>query len=149
MEITSLLGTKAGAVAVFSAATLLAGDLADAAPTTLPPPVTFTDGAVAQARPECGVGDLCGTITLPDGDNIRVYNRGARRCGPFTLELVTLHGDAVVLRSEAVTATRPGRSRTCPRFENTYLTLDSGEIRMGVFLAQDGSLFVQFLPSTP
>jgi hypothetical protein len=143
----SFLGTKPVAVGVFTAATLLGGDRADAAPTTLPPPVSYTDGAVAQARPECGVGDLCATIALPDEDDVRVYNRGASKCGPFTLELVTLHGDAVVLRSEVVTATRPGRNRTCPRFENTYFTLDAGEVRMGVFLAQDGSLFVQFLPN--
>jgi hypothetical protein len=64
------------------------------------------------------------------------------------LELVTLHGDAVVLRSEVQTATRPGRTRGCPQFDNTYLSLDSGKIRMGVFLAKDGSLFVEFLSGT-
>lgn len=139
---------KCGVTILLTAAALATSVQAGAAPTTLPPPVTYTDGAIAQARPECGIGDLCGTIALPDGDELRVYNRGAQKCSPFTLELVTLHGDAVVLRSQMVTATRPGRTRACPQFANTYATLDSGQIRMGVFLAGDGSLFVQFLPGT-
>jgi hypothetical protein len=142
------LAMKLVGAILITAATLLAWPRADAAPTTLPSPITYTDGAVAQANPECGVGDLCGTIALPDGDNVRIYNRGAKKCGAYTLELVTLHGDAVVLRSEVVTSTRPGRNRTCPQFANTYVTLDSGEIRMGIFLARDGSLLVEFLPGT-
>jgi hypothetical protein len=141
-------GRKLGVVAVLTAATLLAAQRANAAPTALPPPVSYADGAIAQARPECGTGDLCAAITLPDGDDLRVYNRGTKRCGPFTLELVTLHDGAVVLSSEVVTATRSGRNPRCAQFENTYVTLDSSEIRMGVFLAKDGSLFVEFLPST-
>lgn len=144
----SFLGTRPLAAVIFTVATLMAGVHVDAEPTALPPPVNYSDGAVAQARPECGVGDLCGNIKLPDGDEVRVYNRGATRCGPFTLELVTLHGDAVVLRSKVLTATRPGMSRTCPQFANTFVPLDSGVIRMGVFLAKDGSLFLEFLPGT-
>jgi hypothetical protein len=144
----SFLGTRSLAAVIFTVAALMVGRRADAEPTVLPQPVSYSDGAVAQARAECGVGDLCGNIKLPDEDEVRVYNRGATRCGPFTLELVTLHGDAVVLRSKVLTATRPGRTRTCPQFENTYVTLDSGVIRMGVFLAKNGSLFVEFLPGT-
>lgn len=136
--------TKSCAFAAFGLAALLARPAAAGLPTTLVPPVSYTDGAVAQARSECGVGDLCAAITLPDGDTMRIYNRGAARCGPFTLELITLFGEAVVLRSQVLTAQRPGNDRSCPRFANTYLTLDSGEIRMGVFLARDGALFVQF-----
>jgi hypothetical protein len=120
---------------------------ADAAESTLmPSPVTYTDGATALARPECGVGDLCATITLPDQDRVLVYNRGATKCGPFTLRLLTLHGDTVVLTSDVLTATRREPNTNCMRFANTYVTLDSGEIRMGVFLAKDGALFVRFLP---
>lgn len=144
----SFLGTRSLAAVIFTVTTLMAGRHVDAEPTALPPPVSYSDGAVARARPECGVGDLCGNINLPDEDEVRVYNRGATRCGPFTLELVTLHGGAVVLRSKVLTATRPGRSRTCPQFENTFVRLDSGVIRMGIFLAKDGSLFLEFLPGT-
>jgi hypothetical protein len=144
----SFLGTRSLAAVIFTVATLIAGPHVDAEPTALPPPVSYSDGAVAQARAECGVGDLCGDIKLPDEDAVRVYNGGATRCGPFSLELVTLHGDAVVLRSKVLTATRPGLSRTCPQFENTFVPLDSGVIRMAVFLAKDGSLFVEFLSGT-
>lgn len=120
----------------------------DAASTALPAPVTYTDGSVAQARPECDAGDLCGSVMLANGDEIRIYNRGAKKCRPFTLELVTLHGSAVVLRSEVETATRPGKRRDCPEFANTNLALNARQIRVAVFLARDGALFVEFLPGT-
>jgi hypothetical protein len=113
----------------------------------VPPAVTYPDGAVAQASPECGSSDLCATITLPNQDTMRIYNKGSKRCGPFTLHLTTLHGDAVVLGSDVQTATQPGRTHNCPHFANTYLTLNSGKIRMGVFLAQSGNLFIEFLPA--
>ena len=74
-----------------------------------------------------------------------VYNRGATKCGPFTLRLLTLHGDIVVFTSDVLMATRRETNGNCKRVTNTYLSLDSGEIRMGVFLAKDGALFVQFL----
>jgi hypothetical protein len=77
---------------------------------------------------------------------MRIYNRGSKHCGPYTLHLATVHGDAVVLASDVQTATQPGLKHDCPRFANTYLTLNSGKIRMGVFLAKSGNLFVEFLP---
>ena len=141
-----------------------------------PPPIvstaiTYPDGAIADARAECGVLDLCATITLPDQDVMRIYNKGAGRCEPFVLHLVRTHGDAVMLDSELVTATTQSASaydqsetpqpqpmptatsrpryeivhrNSCPRFTNTYFTFDGGQIRMGVFLAKDGALFAQF-----
>jgi len=91
----------------------------------------------------------CPTLVLHgDIDLIRPHAQGEALAGETGGELVTLHGDAVVLSSEVVTSTRPGRNRTCPQFANTYVTLDSGEIRMGIFLARDGSLLVEFLPGT-
>lgn len=143
----------------------------DAQPAYVSTAITYPDGAVAEARAECAVLDLCATITLPDGDVMRIYNKGAGRCEPFILHLVRTHGDAVLLESELVTATtesspeyshtpqsqatsspksRPrfesGPHQGCPQFKNTYFTLDEGRIRMGVFLAKDGALFVQFSP---
>lgn len=144
--------------------------LADAPPAYVSTAVTYPDGAVAEARPECGVLDLCATITLPDQDVLRIYNKGAARCKPFVLHLVRTHGDAVLFESDLVTATTqsaslyvqptPSPSATpaprkpppfvphseCPQFTNTYFTFDGGRIRMGVFLAKDGALFVQFTP---
>lgn len=144
----------------------------NAAPPYVSTAITYPDGAVAEARAECAVLDLCATITLPDGDVMRIYNKGAGRCEPFVLHLVRTHGDAVLLDSELVTATtespprystptplppataspksRPrfeiGPHQGCPQFKNTYFTFDEGRIRMGVFLATDGALFVQFSP---
>ena len=132
--------------------------------------VTYPDGAIAEARPECAVLDLCATITLPDQDVMRIYNKGAGRCEPYVLHLVRTHGDAVLLDSELVTATTkslatyteqnatPAPVATkgprfeikdnspCPRFANSYFNFDAGRIRMGVFQAKDGALFVQFSP---
>ncbi len=129
--------------------------------------VTYPDGSVAEARPECSALDLCATITLPDQEVMRIYNKGAGHCEPYVLRLVRTHGYAVVLDSELVTATTqtlpnyvgetaptptPAASprfeikdkRQCPRFSNTYFNFDDGRIRMGVFQAKDGALFVQF-----
>ena len=147
--------------------------LASVPPAYVSTAVTYPDGAVAEARSECAVLDLCATITLPDKDVLRIYNKGAGRCQPFVLHLVRTHGDAVLLDSELVTATtksalqysqadvpqpQPTASATsrsrfalnpqhsCAQFQNTYFTFDGGRIRMGVFLAKDGALFVQFSP---
>lgn len=133
--------------AVFAVAITCSALPAAAAESTLmPSPVTYTDGATALARPECGVGELCATINLPDQDTMLVYNRGAAKCAPFTLRFLTLHGDTIVSSSDVLTATRRELNTNCTRFVNTYIMLDSGEIRMGVFLAKDGGLHVQFLP---
>jgi hypothetical protein len=147
--------------------------IADAPPAYVSTAITYPDGAVAEARVECGALDLCATITLPDQDVLRIYNKGAGRCQPFVLHLVRTHGDAVLLESDLVTATtqsaqsysqpnspspRPSSAPAkkpnfpidphngCAQFTNTYFTFDSGRIRMGVFLAQDGDLFVKFTP---
>lgn len=151
--------------------------LADAPPAYVSTAITYSDGAIAEARAECGTLDLCATITLPDQDVLRIYNKGAGRCQPFVLRLVRTHGDAVLLDSELVTATTesapaywtpspqpqsttmppknrarrlpsglPGSHSGCPQFKNTYFTFDEGRIRMGVFLAKDGALFVKFSP---
>jgi hypothetical protein len=149
--------------------------LGDTPPAYVSTAVTYPDGAVAEARAECAVLDLCATITLPDQDVMRIYNKGAGRCEPFVLHLVRTHGDAVLMETELVTATtqtgpayeqanapRPIPSPTatstarhnilhtptCAQFTNTYFTFDGGQIRMGVFLAKDGALFVKFLPPT-
>jgi hypothetical protein len=143
----------------------------------LPPPyastaITYADGAVAEARTECAVLDLCATIRLPDQDVLQIYNMGAGRCQPFILHLVRTRGAAVVMESNLVTATTtspssytespqpnastppakrqhgpiPPPGQHCARFANTYYSFDAGRIRMGVFLARDGALFVQFAP---
>ena len=143
----------------------------------LPPAYTSTsyryaDGAVAEARPECAVLDLCATITLPDRDVLRIYNMGAGPCQPFMLHLVRTRGDSALMESNLVTATTSSPSaytqtpqpdasspppkrhgpppmlpgQHCARFANTYFAFDAGRIRMGVFLAKDGALFMQFAP---
>jgi hypothetical protein len=140
-SIVRISAFAAGAAAAFAMPRAAAGE---ARPT--PPAVTYSDGAVARAMPECGASDLCATITLPNQDTMRIYNRGSKRCEPFTLHLATLHGDTVVLDSDVKTATQAGRNRDCPLFANTYLTFDSGKIRMGVFLAKNGNLFMEFFP---
>jgi hypothetical protein len=132
-------------LAALSAAAFAASPAVAAESTLMPSPVTYADGATALARPECGVGELCATVTLPDRDTVLVYNRGATKCGPYALRLLTMHGDTVIFTSDVLTATRREANTNCSRFANTYLSLDSGEIRMGVFLAKDGALFVQFL----
>lgn len=78
---------------------------ANAPPAYTSTAVRYPDGAVAEARAKCGVLDLCATITLPDGEIVRIYNRGAERCRPFYLHMVRTRGEVVLLESDLVTAT--------------------------------------------
>jgi hypothetical protein len=50
--------TRSLAAIIFTVAAFMAGPHADAESTVLPQPVSYSDGAVAQARPECGVGEV-------------------------------------------------------------------------------------------
>jgi hypothetical protein len=70
---------------------------ADAPPAYSSTAITYPDSAVAEARPECAVLDLCATITLPDKDVLRIYNKGAGRCEPFVLHLVGTRALALFL----------------------------------------------------
>ncbi len=71
--------------------------------------VQMRDGSVATAVKDCGSGDLCGSLTLANGDTLKVYSEGASAreidsaCQPYTLRIVRMHGDAVLLSYDAQT----------------------------------------------
>ena len=119
---------------------------------TAPPPTTYGDGAVGTAPVECGVGDPCAVLKLPNGDAITIYNGGGPHCQPYTLDVVRTHGDTVLFQNHLLTddmATDPwlGGDRhpgQCYRFRSTYLTFDAGVARLGLFQAKDGSLFAEW-----
>jgi hypothetical protein len=161
---------SAGTLLAFMLATFPTSGLADQLPlqTQAPiPVVTYPDGAVATAQTACGIGDLCGTIKLPDGDELSFYNIAGGRCQPYVLRMVRAKGDTVLFASYLTTDKRGGAvvlsgsstsagagyptystfvgGRGCIRFRNTAFTLDNGQVKMGVFLARSGALFVRFM----
>ena len=125
-----------------------------------PARVRFADGSTAQAQAECGIGDLCGSITFANGDVMSIYNVGVERCAPFQLHVIRKSGDTVVMDNILTTAQRGGGTtyssndsggyttvnshKHCARFKNSSFTFDQGLIKMSVFLAKDGDVFVQF-----
>lgn len=119
---------------------------------TAPPAKNYGDGAVGTAPVECGVGDPCAVLKLANGDSITVYNGGGPHCQAYTLNVVRTHGDTVLFQNHLLTDDmasdpwlggdrHPGR---CYRFRSTYLTLDAGIARLGLFQAKDGSLFAEW-----
>lgn len=124
------------ALVVFFAAPASARDKA-------PPDVPFVDGAVGSVTAECGVADLCATITLPDKDTIQVFNDGAGYCQSFGLDIVRMRGNVVLLKNQASTSSKrvqEGHFR-CHQFVSTFLTFDEGKAKLGLFLSHDGTLF--------
>ena len=110
-----------------------------------PDAMVFSDGAIGSASVECGVGDLCAALKLPNGDTISVYNGGATNCKPYELDIVRTHGDTVLSQSKRYsddtgTDFLGSGNASCRNFKNTFLTFDSGQARLGLFLSRDGSL---------
>lgn len=110
-----------------------------------PDPMLFPDGSVGSAPAECGLGDLCASLKLPNGDVISVYNGGATNCKPYEIDVVRTHGDTVLFQSkrysdDSGTDFLGSGNASCRNFKNTFLTFDSGQARLGLFLSHDGSL---------
>jgi hypothetical protein len=112
---------------------------------TRPTDVTFPDGAVGSVTAECGLGDLCATLTLSNKDTIEVYNEGAGYCQAFTLNIIRMRGDTILLTTQSQTASKRVKEGPqhflCDQFVSTYLTLDAGIAQLGLFLSHDGTLF--------
>lgn len=115
---------------------------------TAPADVPFPDGSIGSASAECGVDDLCATLVLPNKDRIEIYNQGAGYCQPFSLSIIRMRGDVVLLKNQTTTASKRVKEGLqhfdCYQFVNTYLTFDQGAARLGLFLSHDGTLFAEW-----
>lgn len=148
---------RTGVVAI--AYVLATGGAALAADPSLDSPlhVQMQDGSVGDAVKECGSGDLCGSLLLANGDTLKIYSeRSSAReidsaCQPYTLKIVRMHGDTVLLSYDAQTRMVSKNTdwqlhwnaNNCP-FRDTYIMFDNGHVKMGVFQDQDGDLSVRF-----
>jgi hypothetical protein len=110
------------------------------------PPMAFKDGAIGTAPRECGLGDLCATLTLPNGDRIEIYNGGASKCKPYTLNVLRMHGNDKLFDYKLETDRTPDANWgiygvQCGLFKDTFLTFDEGIATLGIFAARDGAIF--------
>ncbi len=113
------------------------------------PPMRFSDGAIGTTGDECSLGDLCGSLAFPNGDRIDVYNGGAPRCKPYTLNIVRMHGETKLFDYKTETNkgddADTGFGKKCGKFQNTTLTFDNGVARLDFFQSADGSIFSRWI----
>ncbi|MDP9024133.1 MAG: hypothetical protein M3N13_02000 [Candidatus Eremiobacteraeota bacterium] len=117
-------------------------------------PLKYANGDVATATPKCGPGEICATIQLSNGDQIKVLTGGSGRCNPYVMTFMKYHNGQL----DSVWSTPTDRSAdsssafgggTCGGFRNTHMLLDGGTVDMGIFQNKDGTVFVQFFTAAP
>jgi hypothetical protein len=106
----------------------------------------FKDGAIGTAARECGLGDLCATLTLPNSDRIEIYNGGGAKCKPYTLNVMRMHGSEKLFDYKLETNREPDSNLgiygfRCGLFKDTFFTFDNGFAKLGIFAAKDGAIF--------
>jgi hypothetical protein len=113
-------------------------------------PVYYPNGDVAQATPKCSPGELCATITLASGDQIKILTGGSGHCNPYVMTFMRyVKGqlDVVWVTPTDRNPDQPGGMMSgphCGSFQNTHMSLEGGAIDMGIFQNKDGTIFVQF-----
>lgn len=128
-----LLAVQQGSV---SAATSSGGP---SAPTRL----TFSDGAVATPFDHCGEGDLCATITYPDGDTMSLYSEGAAHCQAYQVHFVRVH-DGKTLFEFSRSLSYDSGAPHCGRTDTTQMTFDHGLVHLVIVEYSDGTLRFDF-----
>jgi hypothetical protein len=118
-------------------------------------PVSYPNGDVATATTKCGPGELCATIILPGGDQIKVLTGGSGRCNPYIMTFMRYRKDALDAVWSTPTDRNPDASSggfavsgSCGAFRKTHMLID-GIVDMGVFQNKDGTVFVQFFGGSP
>lgn len=113
-----------------------------------PPPVTFSDGAVATSFDHCGDADLCASVAYKNGDELRIYSAGAAFCQPYIVHFVRLHEGKFLfeysraLNHDVVAA--GGFGSRCGNNQATQMTLDRGLVHLTIDEYTDGTLRFQF-----
>jgi len=126
---TSLAATFA--VLLFVAPSMSRADRAVAYPSTL----TLKDGTVAVPAQECGVGEVCATVTMPNNDVITFYSEGSQKNQTYKIHAVRMHGN-VVLVSFEVELNR-GKNKQ----SSGETILDDGKLHIGFYQNHNGNLF--------
>lgn len=116
-------------------------------------PVSYPNGDVATATAKCGPGEVCATIALQGGDQIKVLTGGSGLCNPYVMTFMRYHKDALDAVWSTPTDRNPDSSgglggSSCGGFRNTHMLVDR-MVDMGVFQNKDGTVFVQFFGGSP
>ena len=54
-------------------------------------PVKYANGDVATATAECGPGEVCGNLTLANGDQVKILTGGSGHCNPYIMTFMRYH----------------------------------------------------------
>jgi hypothetical protein len=121
-------------------------------------PVYYTNGDIATATTECGPGQVCGTVTQPSGDQIKVLIGDSGHCNAYVVTFMRVTNNQVAAVWSNSTDRNPDSSgmmgAKCGGFRNTHMMVDDA-IDMGVFQNTDGKVFILFFggsttpPATP
>ncbi|HXW50451.1 MAG TPA: hypothetical protein VEJ41_00555 [Candidatus Acidoferrales bacterium] len=110
-------------------------------------PVYYPNGDVATAIAECAPGLVCGTVTQPSGDQIKVLIGDSGHCNAYVVTFMRVTNNQVVAVWTNSTDRNPDSQSymgsRCGGFRNTHMMVD-GTIDMGVFQNTDGQVFVLF-----
>ncbi|HEY7992866.1 MAG TPA: hypothetical protein VID24_01490 [Candidatus Eremiobacteraceae bacterium] len=112
-------------------------------------PVKYANGDVATATAECGPGDVCGNLTLANGDQVKILTGGSGHCNPYIMTFMRYHQEKLDAVWSTPTDRQPDSSGgfggpKCGSFRNTHMMLDGGTVDMGIFQNKDGTVSVQF-----
>lgn len=112
-------------------------------------PVKYANGDVATATAECGPGEVCGNLTLANGDQVKILTGGSGRCNPYIMTFMRYHQGQLDAVWSTPTDRNPDSSGgfggpKCGNFRNTHMMLDGGTVDMGIFQNKDGTVSVQF-----
>ena len=113
--------------------------------------IVYGDGSIATSEPECAAGDLCATLTSPDGTRLGIYNEGAGHCQPYTVRFVKMQGQTRLFdfsRRTEMFVNANGLGPPCA-FGNTTFTLDNGHAHLLFFQNADGSLTARWGGGSP
>ena len=113
-------------------------------------PVKYANGDVATATAECGPGDVCGNLTLANGDQVKILTGGSGHCNPYIMTFMRYHQGQLDAVWSTPTDREPDSSGgfggpKCGSFRNTHMMLDGGTVDMGIFQNKDGTVSVQFV----
>lgn len=109
-------------------------------------PVNYASGDIAVSTAACG--PLCATITLANGDTVKILAGRATGCAPYMVTSMRYHGGQLgemwttALGRDVEVSHGSGGCGFLPPFR--YKVIDG--VDMGVYTNAEGALFMKFFP---
>lgn len=111
-------------------------------------PVYYPNGDTATATKECDAGEVCATISMASGEQIKVLIGASGHCNSYVMTFMRYKSDQLTAVWATPTDRNPDQQgmmggTKCGGFRNTHMPIDVA-VDMGVFQNTDGKVFVTF-----